>query len=107
MRFEEAYTGWQVKRLTQQDAGELLGVSERTFRRQIGRFEAEGMDGLIDRRMAQVSSRRAPVDEVLGVVRLYGSDYVGWNVKHFHTWYEREHGGRRSYSWVKNVLQEA
>lgn len=69
MRFEEAYTGWQVKRLTQQDAGELLGVSERTFRRQIGRFEAEGMDGLIDRRMAQVSSRRTPVDEVLGVVR--------------------------------------
>jgi transposase len=107
MRFEEAYTGWQGKRLTQQEAGQLLGVSERTFRRQIGRFEAQGMDGLIDLRMAQVSSRRAPVDEVLGVVRLYGSDYLGWNVKHFHTWYEREHGGRRSYSWVKNTLQEA
>ena len=107
MRFEEVYAGWQGKRLTQQEAGELLGVSERTFRRQIGRFEADGMDGLIDRRMAQVSSRRAPVDVVLGVVRLYGSDYLGWNVKHFHTWYEREHGGRRSYSWVKNTLQEA
>jgi transposase len=107
MRFEEVYAGWQGKRLTQQEAGDLLGVSERTFRRQIGRFEAEGMDGLIDLRMAQVSSRRAPVDEVLGVVRLYGADYAGWNVKHFHTWYEREHGGRRSYSWVKNVLQKA
>ena len=107
MRFEEIYTGWQGKRLTQQEAGDLLGVSERTFRRQIGCFEAEGMDGLLDLRMAQVSSRRAPVDEILGVVRLYGSDYAGWNVKHFHTWYEREHGGRRSYSWVKNVLQEA
>lgn len=107
MRFEEVYAGWQGKRLTQQEAGDLLGVSERTFRRQIGRFEAEGMDGLIDLRMAQVSSRRAPVDEVLGVERLYGADYAGWNVKHFHTWYEREHGGRRSYSWVKNVLQKA
>lgn len=107
MRFEEVYAGWQGKRLTQQEAGDLLGVSERTFRRQIGRFEAEGMDGLIDLRMAQVSSRRAPVDEVLGVVRLYGADYAGWNVKHFHTWYGREHGGRRSYSWVKNVLQKA
>ena len=107
MRFEEAYTGWQGKRLTQQEAGQLLGVSERTFRRQIGRFETGGMDGLIDLRMSQVSSRRAPVDEVLGAVRLYGSDYAGWNVKHFHTWYEREHGGTRSYSWVKNVLQEA
>ena len=33
MRFQEAYAGWQEKRLTQQDAGQLLGVSERTFRR--------------------------------------------------------------------------
>ena len=107
MRFEEAYTGWQDKRLTQQDAGQLLGVSERTFRRQIGRFEAQGMDGLIDLRMSQVSSRRAPVDEVLGVERLYSSEYTGWNVKHFHTWYERAHSGTRSYSWVKNVLQGA
>ena len=55
MRFDEVYAGWQGKRLTQQEAGNLLGVSERTFRREIGRFEAEGMDGLIDLRMAQVS----------------------------------------------------
>jgi transposase len=106
MRFEETYTGWQEGRLTQADAGRLLGVSERTFRRQIARFEAEGMQGLIDRRMAQVSSRRAPVDEVLGVQRLYGSGFAGWNVKHFHAWYGREHGGTRSYSWVKNMLQQ-
>jgi len=107
MRFEEAYAGWQEKRLTQEDAGQLLGVSGRTFRRQIGRFEADGMQGLIDLRMSQVSSRRAPVDEVLGVQRLYSAQYSGWNVKHFHTWYAREHQGTRSYSWVKNVLQEA
>jgi len=43
MRFEEVYAGWQGKRLTQQEAGDLLGVSVRTFRRQIGRFEAEGI----------------------------------------------------------------
>ena len=64
------------------------------------------MQGLMDRRMAQVSSRRAPVDEVLGVQRLYRSGFAGWNVKHFHAWYGREHAGTRSYSWVKNVLQE-
>src|SRR3989338_6731841 len=74
MRFQEAYAGWQEKRLTQEDAGQLLGVSGRTFRRHIGRFEAEGMQGLVDLRMSQVSSRRAPVDEVLGLQRLYGSD---------------------------------
>ena len=90
MRFQEAYAGWQQKRLTQEEAGQLLGVSERTFRRQIGRFEADGMQGLVDLRMSQVSSRRAPVDEVLGLQRLYGADYWGWNVKHFHTCYGRD-----------------
>jgi hypothetical protein len=105
MRFEESYLGWQQGRLSQADAGQLLGVSERTFRRQIARYEADGMQGLIDRRMGQVSSRRAPVDEVLGVQRLYQFGFAGWNVKHFHAWYGREHGGTRSYTWVKNVLQ--
>lgn len=107
MRFPEAYKGWQDKGLTQEEAGQLLGVSGRTFRRQIARFEAEGMQGLIDLRMSQVSSLRAPADEVLGLQRLYSSGFLGWNVKHFHTWYGRDHGGTRSYSWVKNVLQEA
>ena len=107
MRFKEVYTGWQEKRLTQEDAGQLLGVSGRTFRRQIGRFEADGMQGLVDLRMSQVSSRRAPVDEVLGVQRLYSEGFADWNVKHFHAWYGRDQGGTRSYSWVKNVLQEA
>ena len=107
MRFKEAYAGWQEKRLTQEDAGQLLGVSGRTVRRQIGRFEADGMQGLLELRMAQVCSRRAPVDEVLGLQRLYGWGYSGCNVKHFHTGYGRDHGGTRSDSWVKNVLQEA
>lgn len=107
LRFEEAYEGWNAKRLTQAQAATLLGVSERTFRRQIGRYEAEGMDGLIDQRLAQVSHRRAPVDEVMGLVELYRREYAGWNVKHFHTFYRREHGGERSYTWVKRRLQEA
>ncbi len=39
MRFEEAYTGWQEGHLTQEDAARLLGVCERTFRRQIDRYD--------------------------------------------------------------------
>ena len=107
MRFEEAYTGWQEGRLTQAEAARLLGVCERTLRRQIDRYETDGMDGLIDKRLAQLSHKRAPVDEVMGLVDLYRSDYSGWNTKHFHTWYTRDHGGQRSYTWVKNQLQQA
>ncbi len=36
----------------------------------------------------------------------YRSQHLGWNVKHFHAGYRRE-GGVRSYSWVKDRLQEA
>jgi transposase len=106
LRFEEALEGWRASRLSQSEAALLLGVCERTFRRQIARYESEGFDGLIDKRLSQVSHRRAPVDEVLRIVELYRRDYKGWNVKHFHSWYQREHGGERSYTWVKKTLQE-
>jgi transposase len=107
MRFEEVYGGWQERRLTQEEAARVLGMSERTFRRQVGRYQADGLDGLIDRRIEQLSSRRAPVDEAMRVVNLYQSRHDGWNVQHFHTWYRCEGVGTRSYSWVKNVLQAA
>lgn len=106
MRFEEAYEGWNGGRLTQGEAAQLLGVCERSFRRYVRRFEAEGMDGLIDLRLAQASNRRAPVDEVLALTDLYRNRHRGWNVRHFHSWYRRD-GGTRSYSWVKKRLQEA
>ena len=70
-RFEQAYQGWQVRRLTQEAAARLLGVSERTFRRHIERYEAAGLLGLIDKRLEQVSHRRAPVDEVMALTELY------------------------------------
>lgn len=106
MRFEEAYEGWQSRRLTQEEAARLLGVCERTFRRYIDRYEEAGLEGLVDRRLSQVSRRRAPVDEVMALVERYRTRHEGWNVKHFHAWYKRE-GGSRSYTWVKTRLQEA
>ncbi len=105
MRFEEALSGWRAGRLTQEEAARLLGVCERSFRRYMNRYEEAGLDGLIDKRLEQVSHRRAPVDEVLSVTELYSKRYAGWNVNHFYAWYRREHGGTRSYSWVKDTLQ--
>ncbi len=104
MRFAEAYGGWQERRLTQEEAARLLGVCERTFRRYVDRYEDEGLDGLVDKRLGQVSARRAPVDEVVRTETLYRERYEGWNVKHF---YRRAHAGTRSYTWVKTTLQQA
>src|SRR5258705_13816979 len=87
MRFEETYTDWQEKRLTQAEAARLLGGCERTFRRQIDRYEADGLGGLIGKRLEQDSHRRAPVHERVGRVVLYRRDNAGWNEQHFHSWY--------------------
>ncbi len=105
MRFNEAYGGWQKGSLTQTEAAQLLGVCERTFRRYINRYEDKGLEGLFDKRLNQASHRRAPLDEVLQVTELYSTQHRGWNVKHFYAWYQKD-GGSRSYTWVKNCLQE-
>ena len=106
MRFEEAYEGWNEGRLTQTEAARILGVCERSFRRYMMRYEADGLDGLVDRRLEQASNRQAPMDEVMGLTNEYRYKYMGWNVKHFHSLYKRT-GGMRSYTWVKRRLQEA
>jgi transposase len=104
MRFEEIYSSWTENRLSQEEAARILGVCSRTFRRYIDRYEDSGLKGLSDKRLSQISHRRAPVDEAMTLVERYGSRYRGWNVKHFYSWYKRD-GGQRSYTWVKNTLQ--
>lgn len=105
MRFEKAYEGWSRGRLTQEEASRLLGICDRTFRRYLQRYEDNGMEGLTDQRLGQVSHRSAPVDEVVALSDLYSHRYSGFAVKHFYSWYRRAHSGIRSYTWVKNTLQ--
>lgn len=107
MRFEERYARRPRRELTMAEAAEMLGVTERTFRRWSGRDDAEGAEGLQDRRLGRPSARAVPVDEALRMVRLYESRYTGWTVKHFHAHWHTEHGGTRAYSWTKKTLPAA
>ncbi len=107
MRFQEAFDGWTQGRLTQAEAALLLGQCERSFRRHVERYQADGLDGLLDKRLSQISKRRASAAEVDRAVQLYKSGFAGWNVAHFHTKYKAELAGSRSYSWLKTVLQGA
>jgi transposase len=106
MRFEEAYEGWRSGGFTQEEAAMVLGVCDRTFRRYLVRYDEGGLDALMDKRLTQASHRCAPVDEVMRLTEQYQSRYLGWNAKHFHTWYRKD-GGTRGYTWVKSCLQEA
>ena len=84
MKFEEVYGRTHRGGLSQAEAAEVLGVSERTFRRWRDRYEAEGADGLYDRRLGRLSARRAPVDEVARVLELFDTRYWDFTAKHFH-----------------------
>lgn len=107
MRFEEVYGRFQHGKLSCAAAADILGMSERNFLRYRTRYEAEGAEGLYDRRVGRVSGRRAPVDEATRVIELFATRYFDFNVKHVHEKLVSEHGLKRSYSWTKTVLQGA
>ena len=84
MKFEDICGRWQERRLSQTEAAEILGMSERTFRRWRVRHRAGGLEGLADRRLGRASAKRVPVDELNRMLELYRSRYSGFRVKHFH-----------------------
>ena len=105
MKFEGVYGRSCRGDLSQAEAAEILGVSERTFRRWRVRFEADGAEGLYDRRLGKVSVRRAPVDEVARVLALFDTHYFDFTPKHFHEKLVSGHGFTLSYNWVRLTLQ--
>ena len=106
-KFDDVLGRFEAKRLSAMDAAELLGMSERTFRRYRRRYEEEGREGLFDRRLGKASSRRIPVDRVTWVLEQYRTRHRGWTVKHFHDHLRARHGFALSYSWTKAALQRA
>lgn len=105
MKFEEVWERTTRRELSQAEAASILGVSERTFRRWRGRFEAEGAEGLYDRRLGKASARRVPVDTLLEVLELFDTRYWDFTAKHFHEKLVEEHGFMRSYNWTRLALQ--
>ena len=105
--FHDVLGHWQARRLSALEAAELLGMSERSFRRYRQRYEDEGPDGLFDRRLGKASARRVPADQVAWVLDEYRSRYRGWTLKHFHDRLRERHGFAWSYTWTKTTLQRA
>ena len=96
---------WESAELNQEEASELLGVTERTFRRWTRRYEEEGEAGLVDRRLGKASGKRVPIDRAEEVARLYRERYQGFTVKHFHEHLVKDHGFGWGYTWTKLHLQ--
>jgi len=106
-KFRDVLSRWEQRGLSALEAGELLGMSERTFRRHRRRYEEEGLAGLVDKRLGKASVKRVPVDELEWMLGEYRSQYLGWNVKHFHEHLVKRHSFHWGYSWTKAQLQLA
>ncbi len=105
MKFEEILGRTKRRQVSQEEAASMLGMSERTFRRWRDRFEADGAQGLYDRRLGRVSARRAPVDEVMRVLELFDTRYFDFTARHFWDKLVLDHDFKRSYNWVRLTLQ--
>ena len=106
MRFADVLGRTERSELSQLEAAELLGVSERTFRRWRERYREDDTAGLADRRL-RPSLRRAPQAEIERMLGLYRDLYRGFTVKHFHEQLGKRHGYRLGYTVTKLHLQQA
>lgn len=107
MKRMEVITRALSGQLTWIQAAEIAGISTRTLRRWKTRWQRDGYDGLFDRRSQRPSPKRAPLEAVQHILRLYREVYAGCNVQHFYSLVTREHGVSLSYSFVRKALQTA
>ncbi|MCA3536417.1 MAG: helix-turn-helix domain-containing protein, partial [Rhodobacter sp.] len=98
---------WNRRELNMAEAGEVLGISERQFRRYRDRFEQEGLEGLVDRRLGKASARRVPLAGEARAPALYRARYEGWNVKHCQDHLRATTDFRFGYTRLKLRLQGA
>ncbi|HEX9742153.1 MAG TPA: ISNCY family transposase [Nitrospiraceae bacterium] len=106
-KFRDVLSRWEARSLSALEAAEILGCSERQFRRYRVRYEEEGLDGLIDRRLGKASAKGVPADQIAWMLEQYRTHYRGWNVKHFHEQLVERHSFRWGYTWVKTQLHAA
>src|SRR6266852_5986682 len=60
-KFCDVLTRWERREISAQEAGEILGISERHVRRYRRRYEEDGVTELADRRLGKASAKRVPV----------------------------------------------
>ena len=104
IKYLSVLSRYEAAELNQLEAAELLGMSERTFRRWSQRFEEDGEAGLLDRRLGKASGKRVPVDREAEVEALYRTRYAGFTAKHFHDFLVRDHQFAWGYTWTKTFL---
>ena len=107
MRFEALLERWYRRELSQGEAAEALGMSERSFRRWHTHWLEEGAAGLRDRRIGRPSPHRMTETAKAEVCRLYREHYADHTPQHFHDQLVKRHDYRLGYTVTKLTLYAA
>jgi hypothetical protein len=104
-RIVEAIAQYWSRALSCLEAADVLGMSERHFRRLRDGYETAGAEGLIDRRRGRVSDRRVPVHRTEWLLMENRTRYFDSPVKHCH---ERLQSlqGVGAYKWISGEADE-
>jgi len=105
IKFRSVLDRYEASEFNQIEAAELLGITERTFRRWCHRYEEDGEAGLLDRRLGGLSAKRVPPSRAAEVEALYRTRYNGFTARHFHEHLVRDHQFTWGYTWTKVFLQ--
>jgi hypothetical protein len=71
------------------------------------RYEDDGADGLVDRRVGQRSLRRAPEGELERMRALYQQHCQAFTIKHLHEKLEKRHGHGLGYTATGSISRRA
>jgi hypothetical protein len=63
-KLRDILSRWERKDLSAMEAGEIWGMSQRQFRPYRARYEEDGLEVRIDRRLDKASATRVPIDEI-------------------------------------------
>ena len=106
--FNNIYTKYHNGGLTCSQAAQLLGYSERHFRRLKNQYEKEQNDimSIVDKRFGHKPINKIACDEVTEMLQLYKEKYYDFNAKHFHEKLRTQHDKTYSYNWTRTTLQQ-
>ena len=80
-------------------------LSERTLRRRRERYDADGAEGLCDRRPGKVPARAVAVDTVIEVPDPFDARYFDFTARHFRDKLVSEHDSKRGDTLVRPTLR--
>jgi transposase len=89
---------------TTKEVADLLGVSERTIRRQAERFESDGLTGLLHRNRGRAPVNKRTVDEEQRILLLLKEKYFDFNVSHARFMLETVEGITVSYGSLRSLM---